>query len=204
MFFVKKKMWFPILAALALILAILAIVMYPGGHQLNIHSKGFSLMHNYWCNLLDPIAMNGENNPGRSYAIGAGLLGSLAIFISMWSLARLHLTTAFAKHTAMAALASAMVGATLLFTPWHNFFVGLLICGLSTYALMMAKPIWKNANVTNRWLLTSTCILLLLTSIVYYTAMGLEYLPLLQKIALLSLVLSLFLLSKNVNLINNG
>ena len=78
-------------------------------------------MHNYWCNLLDPIAMNGENNPGRSFAIGAGLLGSGAIFISMWSLARLYLTKAIAQNIAVTGLGTSMIGATLLFTPWHNF-----------------------------------------------------------------------------------
>ncbi len=196
MLFEKKKLWLNVLAALALSLALVAIVLYPGGHQSNLHSKGFSMIHNYWCNLLDPIAMNGENNPGRSFAIGAGLLGSLAIFISMWSLARLYLTKAIAQNTAVTGLGTSMIGATLLFTPWHNFFVGLLILGLTTYGVLLAKPIWKSAHSTNRWMLVLTCTLLLLTSMVYYTSVGLEYLPLLQKIALLSLVVSLYLLSK--------
>nr|HRD08786.1 hypothetical protein [Saprospiraceae bacterium] len=119
-----------------------------------------------------------------------------AIFISMWSLARLYLTKAISQNIAVTGLGSSMIGATLLFTPWHNFFVGLLILGLTTYGVLLAKPIWKSAQSTNRWMLVLTCTLLLLTSMVYYTSVGLEYLPLLQKIALLSLVVSLYLLSK--------
>lgn len=205
MFFEQKKTWLFILAGLALFLALVSIFLYPGGHPSNVHSEGFSLLHNYWCNLLDPIAINGENNIGRNYAIGAGLLGSLAIFISMWSLARLHLSKPIAHHAAVTGLGSAMVGATLLFTPWHNFFVALLVFGLSTYALILAKPIWKSANGLNRGLLMLTCVLLILTSSVYYTTIGLEYLPLLQKIALLSLVLTLYRISNaGDKLVNNG
>ncbi|HEV7621655.1 MAG TPA: hypothetical protein VGO09_07980, partial [Flavisolibacter sp.] len=42
-----------------IILYIIATIYYPGGSQANNVSKGFSWVHNYWCNLLNEKAING-------------------------------------------------------------------------------------------------------------------------------------------------
>jgi len=66
-------------ALLFIIFYIIAITLYPGGSQADISSKGFSWMNNYWCNLLNEKAMNGEYNTARPFAIA----GMLLLCISM-------------------------------------------------------------------------------------------------------------------------
>lgn len=53
---------------LFILLYLLAALLYPGGSQVNSNSKGFSWLNNYWCNLLNYKAINGEYNAGRNAA----------------------------------------------------------------------------------------------------------------------------------------
>jgi hypothetical protein len=46
-----------------------ATLLYPGGSQVDIDSKGFSWLHNYWCNLLSVTAINKQHNAARPLAI---------------------------------------------------------------------------------------------------------------------------------------
>jgi hypothetical protein len=48
-----------------------ATLFYPGGSQVDKNSKGFSWVNNYWCNLLNENAMNGQHNPARPIAVTA-------------------------------------------------------------------------------------------------------------------------------------
>ena len=48
-----------------------AAMTYPGGSQADIYSSGFSWRNNYWCNLLDTKAINGELNDARPFAHAA-------------------------------------------------------------------------------------------------------------------------------------
>ncbi len=49
-------------------LYVVAAQLYPGGHPGDPHSTGFSWLHNYWCNLLNQQAINGELNTARPVA----------------------------------------------------------------------------------------------------------------------------------------
>jgi predicted neutral ceramidase superfamily lipid hydrolase len=50
-------------------LYIVATVLYPGGSQVDKTSVGFSWVNNYWCNLLNENAINGQPNPAKAVAI---------------------------------------------------------------------------------------------------------------------------------------
>jgi len=52
----------------------IATLFYPGGSQADKNSKGFSWTNNYWCNLLNENAMNGQHNAARPIAITAMLV----------------------------------------------------------------------------------------------------------------------------------
>lgn len=63
-----------------------AIYRYPGGTSLDPAAVGFSWLGNYWCDLLDPLAQNGAENPGRLWAVGgtvALLLGNVAFWLAL-------------------------------------------------------------------------------------------------------------------------
>lgn len=57
------------------VLYLLAAQMYPGGSQADKYAEGFSWVHNYWCNLLNEKAINGEPNTAKPIAmIGMAVL----------------------------------------------------------------------------------------------------------------------------------
>jgi hypothetical protein len=57
-------------------------ILYPGGSHIDQHARGFSWGNNYWGNLLNKTAIDGEQNPGRLVALVATffLCVALAVF----------------------------------------------------------------------------------------------------------------------------
>ncbi|HSZ87353.1 MAG TPA: hypothetical protein VK787_15075 [Puia sp.] len=47
----------------------MSLLFYPGGSQVDKNSIGFSWTQNYWCNLLNENAVNGQHNSARPIAI---------------------------------------------------------------------------------------------------------------------------------------
>ena len=66
---------------LFLILYIIAAWLYPGGSKVDPQASGFSVLHNYWCDLFDVVAYNGSANPSRPIALIAMIIltGSFAL-----------------------------------------------------------------------------------------------------------------------------
>jgi hypothetical protein len=70
----KQNIWVlsPLFGTLIyLLLYIVATFFYPGGSQVDKNSFGFSWAQNYWCNLLNENAINGQHNSARPIAIAA-------------------------------------------------------------------------------------------------------------------------------------
>jgi hypothetical protein len=51
------------------LLYFVATLLYPGGSQVDKNSIGFSWINNYWCNLLNEKAINGQHNPAKPVAM---------------------------------------------------------------------------------------------------------------------------------------
>ncbi len=51
------------------VLYIVATILYPGGSQVDKTSIGFSWTNNYWCNLLNENAINGQYNTAKPIAM---------------------------------------------------------------------------------------------------------------------------------------
>jgi hypothetical protein len=58
-------------AILFLFLYFISTLYYPGGSQADKNSFGFSWIHNYWCNLLNDNAINGQSNTAQPIALTA-------------------------------------------------------------------------------------------------------------------------------------
>ncbi len=56
------------------VLYIVATFLYPGGSQADKNAVGFSWTNNYWCNLLNENAINGQLNPAKPVALTAMFL----------------------------------------------------------------------------------------------------------------------------------
>jgi len=73
---------------LFLLLYFIATLYYPGGTYSNKSFQGFSWTHNYWCNLLNQNAINGQPNQARPIAFAAmAVLGlTLTVFWHLFPL----------------------------------------------------------------------------------------------------------------------
>ena len=64
---------------LFVILYIIAALLYPGGSGANKTATGYSWINNYWCNLLNEKAINGQTNTARPIAVLAMLVLCLSL-----------------------------------------------------------------------------------------------------------------------------
>lgn len=164
------------------LLYFIATLRYPGGSQADHAARGFSWLHNYWCNLLNEQAINGARNPARPVALTAmGFLGiSLALF--WWQLPTLLPFSIRGAAVVRWSGTLAMLATGFLATPYHDSattaasvlgLFTLLGTFLGLQRLRARKLLWFGA----------TCMGLIgANNFIYYTGYALFFLPLLQKI----------------------
>lgn len=156
--------------------------LYPGGSQANPNSVGFDWINNYWCNLMNEKAMNGQKNPARTYAIIAMVIlcASLALFFVQF--AQKFAKNRFWKHVIKIFGISTMAFAILIFTKYHD-----LLTTISSIfgAFVVIGIIWEvyRSNLNLFKIGGIVCVILLgLNNYIYYSGNGIDYLPLIQKI----------------------
>ena len=166
-------------------LYVVAAALYPGGSQADKASVGFSWLHNYWCNLLNADAINGQPNAAQSVALAA--MGVLCVsLIVFWC----YLPQLFAFSTRGAAIIRAtgilsMVSAGFIFTEYHDLVIN--IAGLlGLIALTGTFVGLYKARLANYFWVGVLCVLLMVVNnYVYYTKHFLCFLPVIQKITLI-------------------
>lgn len=181
-------LWVPLLGIpIFLILYVWASIYYPGGSQADPHARGFSWIHNYWCNLLNDHAINGQENPAKPIATTAMAILSLSLSV-FW----LHFPTASLGRPPLVWLVqvagvAAMVTALLLNTSLdHDMITNTAsLLGLIAVAGTLAglhKLRWRGLF----WLGIVNLVLVGLNNLFYYNQDLIAYLPLVQKISFLS------------------
>jgi hypothetical protein len=63
-----------------------AIARYPGGTWADHETFGYDPLHNFICDLLEPIAIDGRPNGGQTAALVAVLALSIGLFVAWWTL----------------------------------------------------------------------------------------------------------------------
>lgn len=172
-----------------------AAALYPGGSLVDKASPGFSWLHNYWCNLLNVVALNGQPNPARPVALLAmGILGT-ALALLWYLLPKLFTLGPLYAATIRLAGILAMVFAGFIFTKYHDLvstiagFFG-LVAMAGTFAGLYKARLRKLLG------LGVLCLaLLLVNNYVYYTTHFIYYLPVIQKLTLLLVLTWLSLLN---------
>jgi len=171
-------------AILFIVLYIVAAFFYPGGSQADKHSVGFSLVNNYWCNLLGENAQNGQPNSAKPVAM-MGLF-VLCITLSLfWILFSWHtnISKKLKLSIPVAGLLS-MSTAFLLFTGLdHDSITNLasafgLIATIGTL-LGLYQVKWFNLFAFG----LMNILLVVLNNYVYYSKGMIVYLPVIQKIS---------------------
>ncbi len=158
--------------------------VYPGGSQHDEMSVGFDWRHNYLSNLLNPVAVNGSDNPARPWAIGGVLLLCATAGLSFVRLAAKipHKTSA---NIIRYAGAGAMLTALLAATPLHDLSMrvsGTLLMLTLFYATVF---IFKTKLHWLKLLSVLVLVALYASAFIYFTQLGLAFLPVMQKLYLL-------------------
>jgi len=171
-------------AVVFVILYIIAACLYPGGSQFDEHSVGFSIVHNYWCNLLNETAINGRPNGGRTTALIAlfVLCASLAFFWLQFPvymrIGRVH------RLVIQAGGGLAMTTAVLLLSSLSHDLVIDAACGFGLAAIIgtivcLYKYGWYFLFAFGLFNL----VLVGFNNLFYYTPDLIRYLPVVQKIS---------------------
>ncbi len=162
----------------------IAAYLYPGGSQLDSSSTGFDWVHNYLCNLLSITAVNGLPNPGRPYAIGALFLICMAMIAFFWSFAKVIAQNEQRKKIIRITSTLGFVTIVGLFTQWHD--LATIISSVFGIVLILNVVLELQQTQLKSFRTSAYCCLLLLlvNNMIYYSGIGIYYLPLLQKVSM--------------------
>jgi hypothetical protein len=172
----------------AISLLSLSATFYSGGSQKDKNAIGYDWKNNYLCNLFSENAVNGAPNPARIWAI-LGLFSlcvSFALFFYNFSTKITSKTSAnIIKYGGI----GAMFFACLVFTPYHDLMTTLSSIFALFAIFYVTVAIFKSKRHVLKVLCGACLAVLYLNNYIYYTHHGLEYLPILQKISFLIVVL---------------
>ena len=167
------------------VLLLLSTLYYPGGTYLDAQAEGYNWANNYISNLLRPLAVNGEANSARPFAIFGVLFltASFGWFFVRFS-AKLKIKSASLVIKYLGILAT-LFGFITVVPPMHDLMVTLssiltlLIFFYITVMVLKSKLTW----------LKVMSVLFLATfyfgAYMYFSRFQLAYMPIVQKIIFL-------------------
>lgn len=175
-----------------------ATLFYPGGSQADKYSNNFSWTNNYWCNLLNENAINGQSNSARPLAMTAMavLCFTLAFF---WYIFPLKI--GLKKELRLAIQISGVLAMTtgmFLFTGMHDTIVNIasvfgLVATVGTF-IGLHQLRWTSLF----WIGIFNLVLVAVNNLLYYGD-GLKlFLPVVQKITFLFFLLWICLITLNM------
>ena len=171
---------------LFVIFYIIAAVLYPGDSNVNRFSTGYSWSENYWCNLLNDTAINGQINTAKPIAVVAMVILCISLS-SFWILFPLltQLKTNLRYLIQLPGILSMITAFLLLTNVDHDIAVN---TASFFGAIAMAGTIWALYKMGWRnlfFLGLGNAFLIGLNNFLYHTAQ-MTYLPLVQKFTFLS------------------
>lgn len=159
--------------------------LYPGGSQENLESIGFDWINNYWCNLMSKNGMNGQINSARPLAISAMIILCFSVSVFFYQFAEIITQSSLWKKIIKVTGVLSMIFATLMFTDYHD----LMTILSSLFGLIAVIGIIKeiyDSKLFNYKITGVICMIsLAINNIIYYSTEFIEWLPLIQKITFL-------------------
>ncbi len=165
---------------LFLILYYFATLYYGGGNNFNKNQKGFSWIHNYWCNLFDKYSINGNINQSRPIAIIAMGVICVSIFL-FWYLFSIILTQNKEKYLLQLSALLSMTLAFFIFIFNHDLVIN-IATGIGIISLIITYKILYEQKW--HWLFylgVFNLFLIGVNNLFYYSSNLIFYLPVLQK-----------------------
>jgi hypothetical protein len=168
-------------AILFLFFYYIAALNYPGGSESDKAGNGFSWLHNYWCNLMNQTAINGEPNAGRPYAVAGMLVLCLSLGWFWYSFALYMPFKKAGKMSMQFSGVSSMCIAFFIFTSMHDAVINIAalfaLVALTGTFVGLYKMKWRKLFLFGIFNL----MLVVVNNYLYYGG-GLSYLPVVQKI----------------------
>lgn len=116
--------------------------IYPGGTRFDNTSTGYSHLYNFWCDLLDQQAFNGQTNPSRIFAELSIVILSFSLIPFCYNFINLFGKISLPLNIARWASILAMIFSSLILI-WHdtaiNLFVGFNIVASVIYFYSLTK-----------------------------------------------------------------
>lgn len=177
---------------------------YPGGSWADKNAAGFSWLNNYFCDLLDEKAKNGQYNSARPVAVISWLVLCLTLSVFWYLIPKLLLISAKAKRIIQFCGIGAMFTASFLFTSLHDIVTHL--SGLFGFiALGVTFSGLYKSRFTSFFYTGLFCMVLM--GLNYYIMLGnvfSNHLPVIQKITFLLVLLWIFLLNRKLYLLDSA
>lgn len=166
------------------VLYIIATLLYPGGSQVDKNSVGFSWINNYWCNLLDENAINGQHNPAKPVAM-TGMFILCLTLIFFWFLFPKRINVS--KILNLVIQISGTLAMTIAFFLFTNINHDLITNLASILGLIATVGVFVGLYKA-KWFRLFTfgllnILLIIANNYVYYTKGLIIYLPVIQKIS---------------------
>lgn len=161
----------------------IASLNYPGGSQFDKSAVGFSWANNYWCNLLNDHAINGQLNSAQPIALTAMLILCFSLTFFWLLFPKYTLLGNYGKLTIQIFGTLAMTSGILLFTDLNHDLITNLASLFGLIAMTgtlfgLHKDGWKMLYYFGLFNL----ILVGVNNYLYYNKDLIMYLPLVQKI----------------------
>jgi len=194
-----KHFWIlaPIIGTiLFLLLYFVSALYYPGGSQVDKNSVGFSWLNNYWCNLLNEKAINGQSNTAQPIALTAMFILCATLTLFWVQFPKYTSINKAYKLTIQISGALAMLIGILLFTKYDHD----LITNLASVFGLIATTGTFIGLFKNRWTMLFcfgllNILLVVINNILYYNKDLIFYLPIFQKITFMTFLIWICLIS---------
>ena len=185
-------------------LFVYASSLYPGGSQADINSVGFDWMNNFWCNLMNENAVNGQENPASLIAIIAMIILCASVTLNYFYFAAIFEKNRIWKMIIKISGTISTLSAVFIFSKYHDIMTTLLSVFGALGIIGIIRALHKN-NLTFFKLTGIVCMILVgMNNLFYYVESLIEYLPMIQKITfilILAWIVGLNLKMKNKNVL---
>jgi hypothetical protein len=170
---------------IGILLLIISTVYYPGGTYENVNSEGYDWVNNYISNLLRPLAVNGEENTARPFAIFGVLFLTASFglfFVNFSNKIKIRSASLVIKYLG---IITTILGFITVVPEMHDIMVTLS----SILTLLIFFYITVMVIKSKLTLMKIMSIVFLLTfyfgAYMYFSRFQLEYMPIMQKVIFL-------------------
>lgn len=173
--------------------------LYPGGTKSEPLRVGFSLVDNYWCDLLDATTHGGRHNPGRPIAVFATIVLCAGLSVLWWTVPMLFPDARWRERIVRSAGLASAVLTPFVATPWHDLVIDVAgLLGVVAFGVTMSA-MGRRGGRGATLLAGSTLGLAVTNFIIWQTGAGLRVLPLIQKAAFAALLCWVVVVSRQVS-----